>query len=106
VRPAQILSARVTIPQHVVYRPFVSETVLLNLQTGVYHGINPVGGRMLEALERAETVRAAAAVLAEEFGVPPARVEEDIVEFCLGLLERQLIEVTWAAAESPPRKTA
>jgi hypothetical protein len=90
----------------VVYRPFVSETVLLNLQTGVYHGINPVGGRMLEALGQAETVQAAAASLAEEFGVPVARVEQDIVEFCLGLLDRQLIAVTPAAAESPPRKTA
>jgi hypothetical protein len=106
MRPGHILSARVTIPQHVVYRPFVSETVLLNLQTGVYHGINPVGGRMLEALGKAETVRAAAAALAEEFGVPVEQVEQDIVEFCLGLLDRQLIEVTPAAAESPPRKTA
>jgi coenzyme PQQ synthesis protein D (PqqD) len=98
--------AHVTVPRHVVHRPFVSETVLLNLQTGVYHGINPVGGRMLEALERAESVQAAAAALAEEFGVPLAQLEQDIVEFCQGLLERQLIQVTPAAAESPPRKTA
>jgi hypothetical protein len=101
-----MLSARIRIPQHVVYRPIVSETVLLNLQTGVYHGINPVGGRMLEALARAESVQAAAAALAEEFDVPAARIEQDIVEFCRGLAERQLIEVTPAAAESPPRKTA
>jgi Coenzyme PQQ synthesis protein D (PqqD) len=100
----QILSARVTIPQHVVFRPFVSETVLLNLQTGVYHGINPVGGRMLEVLARAESVREAAAALAEEFGVPPARVEQDVVEFCRGLVERHLIEITPAGAESHPRK--
>lgn len=95
-----------TVPQHVVYRPFVSETVLLNLQTGVYHGINPVGGRMLEELGRAESIGAAAATLAEDFGVPVERVEQDMVEFCQGLLDRQLLQVTPAAAESPPRKTA
>jgi coenzyme PQQ synthesis protein D (PqqD) len=90
----------------VVSRSFVSETVLLNLQTGVYHGINPVGGRILEVLERAESVQAAAVALADEFGVPLARIEHDLVEFCQGLLERQLIQVTPAATESPPRKTA
>ena len=31
---AVLLSSRVTVPQHVVYRTFPSETVVLNLQTG------------------------------------------------------------------------
>lgn len=95
-----------TIPQHVVYRPFVSETVLLNVQTGLYHGINPVGGRMLEVLERAEDVRAAAAALAEEFGVPQARVEQDIVAFCLSLRERELIQLDAATAVTPRQQPA
>jgi coenzyme PQQ synthesis protein D (PqqD) len=96
----------VTVPQHVVYRPFVSETVLLNLQTGLYHGINPIGGRMLEVLEHAEDVRAGAAVLAEEFGVPQERVEQDMVEFCLGLLERELIELAASAKTAPGQQSA
>ena len=33
------LSAR--IPQHVVFRGFATETVVLNLETGKYHGLNP-----------------------------------------------------------------
>ena len=45
-----ILSARPAVPDHVVYREFVNETVVLNLETGTYHGLNPSGGRMLEAL--------------------------------------------------------
>jgi hypothetical protein len=96
----------VIIPQHVVYRPFVSETVLLNLQTGLYHGINPVGGRMLEVLERADDVRAGAAALAEEYDVPRARVEEDIVAFCRGLLERELIELRASAKMAPRQRSA
>jgi hypothetical protein len=102
----QILSSRVRVPQHVVYRPFVSETVLLNLETGLYHGVNPMGGRMLEVLERAEDVRAAAATLAEEFGVPQSRVEQDIADFCLGLLPRELIQLDSADAGTPRRQTA
>ena len=34
---------------------FALETVVVNLERGVYHGLNPTAGRMLEALERAST---------------------------------------------------
>lgn len=80
--------------------------MLLNLQTGLYHGVNPVGGRMLDALERAADVRAAAALLADEFGVPQSRVEDDLVDFCLGLLERELIHAEVTASESSRHQTA
>jgi hypothetical protein len=96
----------VRVPDHVVFRSFVSETVLLNLKTGLYHGVNPIGGRMLEALERASDVRTAAAALAEEFGVPQPQVEQDIAEFCLGLLERELIHVEPATLATPGRRSA
>jgi hypothetical protein len=88
-----LLRASVTVPQHVVYRSFPTETVLLNLQTGTYHGLNPIGGRMLEALERADTVRAAAAELAERYAQSQATIEGDLCELCAALQERGLIEV-------------
>lgn len=40
-----LLAARPPVPDHVVYRAFVDETVVLNLDTGRYHGLNAVGGR-------------------------------------------------------------
>ena len=101
-----VLSSRARVPNHVVFRSFVSETVLLNLKTGLYHGVNPVGGRMLEALERAQDVRSAASALAEEFGVPHSQVERDIAEFCLGLLERELIELEPATLATPRQQSA
>ena len=51
-------------PEHVVYREFVQETVILNLETGTYHGLNPTGGKMLQTLSNAPTVKEAAATLA------------------------------------------
>lgn len=89
----QLLDAKGRVPQHVVHRTFVAETVLLNLQTGKYHGVNPVGGKMLEYLDAEPTVRAAAVALAEHFGRPVAELEEDLCEFCLGLRERGLLEL-------------
>ena len=80
-------------PEHVVYRPFVKETVVLNLQTGKYHGVNPTGGRMLEVVERSETIGAAAKQLANEFETPLEVIEADLCDFCRDLLERGLIEL-------------
>ena len=48
---ASLLTCKVTVPQHVVYRSFPTETVVLNLNTGKYHGLNATAGRMLDELE-------------------------------------------------------
>jgi hypothetical protein len=89
----ETLQLRVGIPQHVVYRDFVSETVLLNIQTGQYHGLNPTAGRMLSVLDRVNGVGEAAEQLAAEFGQPLERIRDDLSELCEGLLSRNLLEV-------------
>lgn len=85
--------ARIVVPRHVVYRDFPTETVVLNLETGKYHGLNPTAGRMIEAVERAGCVRAAAPQVAEEFEQAQAAVERDMCNLCGMLLERGLIEL-------------
>ncbi|MEA2286955.1 MAG: hypothetical protein QOJ21_2998 [Solirubrobacteraceae bacterium] len=91
--PESILDATVRIPQHVVFRSFVQETVILNLETGQYHGLNKTAGRMLEAVEKAGTIREALPALREEF--PEAEdLQVDLIEFCSQLSSRGLIELT------------
>jgi hypothetical protein len=87
----EVLAASVSVPDHVVYREFAKETVLLNLDTGQYHGINPTGGTMLRSLERAPTVGEAAAELANHFGRSRDEMEHDVCAFCNDLLERGLV---------------
>lgn len=89
---SELLTARVRLPQHVVHRNFVAETVVLNLHTGQYHGLNPTAGRMLEALERAPTVGATVSELAGEYGVEEEQIQRDLLALTRGLLERGLIE--------------
>jgi hypothetical protein len=96
--PDNLLTATMRLPQHVVYRTFVKETVILNLQTGKYHGLNPTGGRMLQMLEKSETAREAATKLADEYGRPVAEIEEDVAAFCADLLDRGLIEMSGGEA--------
>jgi hypothetical protein len=90
---SELLTARVRTPQHVVHRSFVAETVLLNLNTGQYHGLNPTAGRMLEAIDAAPTAGAVVPELAQEYGVEREQIQSDLTALCQGLLERGLIEI-------------
>jgi len=89
-----VLSSRPSVPDHVVYREFVNETVVLNLETGTYHGLNPTGGKMLETLGCAATVRQAAATLSESYERPLEEIEDDLYDFCVRLAEHGLVELT------------
>jgi molybdenum-dependent DNA-binding transcriptional regulator ModE len=87
-----LLEAKVNVPQSVVFRSFPTETVVLNLQTGKHHGLNPTAGKMLQALTEAGSVREAAAAVAAEYDAPAATIEGDICELCQNLLDRGLVE--------------
>jgi hypothetical protein len=89
-RPLKELRARV--PQHVVYRTFPAETVALDLDTGMYHGLNAVAGQMLRALESAPTVREALLQLLKQFpDVARERIAEDLYSLCRELAGRGLL---------------
>jgi hypothetical protein len=84
----------ITIPDHVVFRTFAAETVVLNVQTGQYHGLNPTAGRMLETLQKAGEMESAVQELAEEFSQPAERIEHDLQTLCESLRARGLIEIS------------
>jgi hypothetical protein len=90
----EILGAKATVPEHVVFRSFEAETLLLNLETGQYHGLNATGGRMLELLKDNEgEVSASVKRLAQEYEMEPDTIAEGMADFCLSLEERGLLEV-------------
>jgi Coenzyme PQQ synthesis protein D (PqqD) len=90
---SSLLASKVKVPQHVVYRSFPSETVVLNLNTGKYHGLNATAGRMLDELTRAACVRDAASALADAYKQEQSVLERDVCELCQSLLQRGLIEI-------------
>jgi hypothetical protein len=89
---SELRDARLRVPQSVVFRSFPAETVVLNLETGKYHGLNPTAGRMLEALSQSDSLAAAAPLLAAEYERDVGEVEADLCGLCRALLERGLIE--------------
>jgi hypothetical protein len=91
--PDSLAGVIVTVPNHVVFRAFASETVVLNIDTGQYHGLNQVAGRMLETLQRAPDLQTAAQALAGEFEQSLERIEQDLRAFCDDLASRGLLEI-------------
>jgi coenzyme PQQ synthesis protein D (PqqD) len=89
----EIVNSKVRVPEHVVQRAFPAETVVLNLNTGQYHGFNPTAGRILEVLEGSDNVGEAVEQLAGEYGQPKEVIEQDARELCTDLLDRGLIEL-------------
>ena len=87
-----LLAARMRVPEHVVYRDFGDETVVLNLDTGMYHGLNRTGALMVAKLEESSTVGEAVDRLVEEAGQPREVVRRDMLGLCRELSERGLIE--------------
>jgi Coenzyme PQQ synthesis protein D (PqqD) len=96
-RNPRLLAARPRVPSHVVMRAFVHETVVLNLSTGRYHGLNITAGRMLEVVADCGTVGEAAARVAAEYGQSLQDVERDLCDLCVHLTERGLLEI-----DAPP----
>jgi Coenzyme PQQ synthesis protein D (PqqD) len=86
-----LLGARVSVPEHVVYREFPDETVILNLESGKYHGLNATAARILEVLDSGVVVRDAIDTLAREYDQPRDLIQQDVLALCQALDERGLI---------------
>ena len=89
----EMRGSRAVVPPSVVARAFADETVLLNLQTGMYHGLDGTGRHFYEVLQEAPTLERASVQLAEDYGQPLERIEADLERFCEELRDRGLLEL-------------
>jgi Coenzyme PQQ synthesis protein D (PqqD) len=69
------------------------EAVILNMETGVYYGLNPVGAWVWDALQTPQTAGQLLDGLVAEFEVEPDRGEEDLMALLEDLVAAKLIEV-------------
>jgi len=84
---------RVVVPKHVLVRHLDGESVLLNLESEKYFGLDATGTRMWELVTTAPTVDAAYAQLLEEFEVEPDLLRTHLAELLSRLLENGLLNV-------------
>ena len=82
---------RLSIPTQVMSRLVGEETVLLDLQSGMYFGLDGVGKRIWESIGEGLTLGEATDVIMSEFEVDEATARSDVVEFVSDLVERGLL---------------
>jgi hypothetical protein len=80
------------VPDDVATRRLGDETILLNLKTGTYFGLDIVGSRFVELLERDGRIVVALGALLEEFDVKPETLEVDILRLSEEMRSKGLLE--------------
>ncbi len=75
----------------VVFRELSGEAVLLNLESGVYYGLDPVGTRVWSLLTQNHPLRVVCSIMVEEFDVEPDVLERDLVRLVGDLCEKGLV---------------
>jgi coenzyme PQQ synthesis protein D (PqqD) len=84
---------RVRVSPDVLVSSMDGESVLLNLQSETYFGLDEVGTRMWNALTGAESLQAAFDVLAAEYEVEPDQLRHDLEQLVNKLAEQGLLEI-------------
>jgi len=79
--------------EDVLVRPLGAESVLLNLNTQSYFGLDEVGTRMWEALLGESSIEAAYRNLSDEFEVAPEQLRQDLSGLVAALVDAGLIEI-------------
>jgi hypothetical protein len=89
-----VLSAsRVSVPSDVFMREVAGESVILNLNTEIYFGLDEVGTRMWQVLIETETLQHAYEILLDEYDVEPDILRNDLIGLVEELASHGLIEL-------------
>jgi Coenzyme PQQ synthesis protein D (PqqD) len=88
-----VFADRVAVPSHVLLRNLDGETVLLNLDTEKYFGLDRTGTQMWETVTRAPNIEVAFEQLSGEFEVAPETLRHHLTELLNQLVENGLLHV-------------
>jgi len=85
------LESKLSIPPQVMSRLVGDETVLLDLSSGIYFGLDGVGKRIWESVADGQSLAQTVAVITAEFAVEQAQAQADVIAFTSDLVERGLL---------------
>jgi hypothetical protein len=85
------LEMKLTIPQQVISRQTGDEMVLLDLESGLYFGVDGVGQRIWETFAEGRNLEEAIAVVVAEYEVEEAQAQADVIAFVRNLVDRGLL---------------
>jgi len=86
-------NARVAAPPDVLVSELAGESVILNLKSECYFGLDEMGTNMWSALVKAESIQAAYDSLLAEYEVNADQLKQDLTELLSKLIDKGLLEV-------------
>lgn len=86
------LNDRLSIPDAVVSRDLGGETVVLNLETGIYFDLDGVATDAWQALQRSSSLQDVYEELLGSYDVEPARLSADLIRLFEQMLGKGLIQ--------------
>jgi hypothetical protein len=87
------LASRVRVNDNVLFQALQDEAVLLNLNSGVYFGLDPVGTRIWQLFAEHELLSEIAQVIIAEFDVAEDRCTSDLLALIADLENQGLVAV-------------
>jgi hypothetical protein len=87
------LADKVSIPPQVMARTVGDETVILDLASGTYFGLDPVGARIWELMGEGKALADICDQMLEEYEVSREELERDTLRLAQELADQGLISV-------------
>ena len=87
------LSDNVTIPPQVMARLVGDETVILDLASGTYYGLDPVGARIWQLMAEGKTLATVCKILLDEFDVNRETLERDVLHLTQEFSAKGLVKI-------------
>jgi hypothetical protein len=87
-------SARILVPPDILISQVGGESVILNLKSEHYFGLDDIGTEMWAAITNSESIQAAYEKLLNEYEVEPEQLKRDLQNLIQKLVEHGLVEVS------------
>jgi hypothetical protein len=87
-------TAIITSAQNQLSSELADEAVILNVDSGVYYGLNEVGARIWELVQKPCSFSELHRILIEEYDVPSDACKQDLTKILLDLERANLVEVS------------
>jgi hypothetical protein len=84
---------RLSVPADVLVQELEGESVLLNLKSERYFGLDEVGTRIWAILGKSESIQQAYDALLAEYDVEPDVLRRDLLDLIDKLVDRGLVEI-------------
>ena len=85
------LDSALSVPPYVVSRVIDDETVLLNLETGIYFGVDQVGQRIWQLVGDGNSLQGIVDSIVAEYEVEARQAESDVLDFTRTLVDKGLL---------------